>query len=341
MDIIKTATGSNINIQDSNGDRLLDTKILGNTYQADVILPNEYTQVDYIQSSGTQYIDTGFKPNQNTRMTAKVYINGLVSTYDNIGGARNGNTNQFHIIIASNKFDARYETQNSNISYTTTGLFNFDFNKNKFYINNSLAKTFTDTTFTSEYNAYVFAVNNAGTVSQKADYKLYSMKWYDNDTLVRDFIPCYRNSDNEVGLYDLVNNVFYVNQGTGSFTYGSVVSIPNPDYPQSIEVVTGENNVVIEGKNLFNPTYEVETQYKNNGTVQTTNWYNLINEIISVNRSNYTYGACYFNKLTLEVGTYTWSLDVSQSENTTNKARVRIRDLVNLTSSISIIRPID
>ena len=30
-------------------------------------LPSGYTQYEYIESSGTQYIDTGFKPNQNTR----------------------------------------------------------------------------------------------------------------------------------------------------------------------------------------------------------------------------------------------------------------------------------
>ena len=42
--------------------------------------------------------------------------------------------------------------------------------------------------------------------------------------LVRNLIPCYRNSDNVVGLYDIVNNVFYTNDGTGDFIAGPVVS---------------------------------------------------------------------------------------------------------------------
>lgn len=54
--------------------------------------------------------------------------------------------------------------------------------------------------------------------------KLYSFKIYDNGTLIRDFIPCYRVADNEVGLYDIVNNQFYTNQGTGSFTKGPDVN---------------------------------------------------------------------------------------------------------------------
>ena len=50
--------------------------------------------------------------------------------------------------------------------------------------------------------------------------ELYNFKMYDNDALVRNFIPCYRKSDNAAGLYDTVNNVFYTNAGTGKFIIG-------------------------------------------------------------------------------------------------------------------------
>ena len=39
-----------------------------------------------------------------------------------------------------------------------------------------------------------------------------------------DFIPCYRNSDGEIGLYDSINDIFYTNQGTGTFTKGPDVN---------------------------------------------------------------------------------------------------------------------
>ena len=51
--------------------------------------------------------------------------------------------------------------------------------------------------------------------------KIYSIKLYnDNDKLIRDFIPCYRRSDLEPGLYDFVENKFYTNSGQSNFTAG-------------------------------------------------------------------------------------------------------------------------
>ena len=41
-----------------------------------------------------------------------------------------------------------------------------------------------------------------------------------NNEIKADFIPCYRITDNEIGLYNLVDNQFYTNQGTGEFLYG-------------------------------------------------------------------------------------------------------------------------
>lgn len=46
---------------------------------------------------------------------------------------------------------------------------------------------------------------------------LYSCKIYDNGTLARDYIPCV-SPDGEYGLYDMVEEKFYSNQGTGQFT---------------------------------------------------------------------------------------------------------------------------
>ena len=47
--------------------------------------------------------------------------------------------------------------------------------------------------------------------------KLYYLEIYDNGLLVRSFVPCIRDEDGTIGLYDVVNNKFYTNQGTGSF----------------------------------------------------------------------------------------------------------------------------
>ena len=54
--------------------------------------------------------------------------------------------------------------------------------------------------------------------------KIYDCKIWVGNKLLRHFIPCYRKSDNVIGMYDVVNKVFYVNQGTGSFTKGPNIS---------------------------------------------------------------------------------------------------------------------
>lgn len=50
-------------------------------------------------------------------------------------------------------------------------------------------------------------------------WKLESLKMYDtNNNLIRNFIPALRQSDNVVGVLDLVENVFHENMGAGKFT---------------------------------------------------------------------------------------------------------------------------
>lgn len=54
--------------------------------------------------------------------------------------------------------------------------------------------------------------------------KLYYVRFYNNGNIVEDFVPCYRKSDSVPGLYDIVNQIFYTNAGSGSFTVGRDVS---------------------------------------------------------------------------------------------------------------------
>lgn len=84
---------------------------------------------------------------------------------------------------------------------------------------------------------YLFAVNEAQTVRYYAGARIYSCQIYDNGTLVRDFVPCVDYSG-EVGLYDLVNAVFYGSSGTGVFSAGS----PLPEeYTDITPVMTSAN----------------------------------------------------------------------------------------------------
>ena len=51
-------------------------------------------------------------------------------------------------------------------------------------------------------------------------FKLYYFYIYENDILKNIMIPCYRKSDNVIGMYDIENNQFYTNKGSGIFIKG-------------------------------------------------------------------------------------------------------------------------
>jgi hypothetical protein len=80
-------------------------------------------------------------------------------------------------------------------------------------------------TGTSSQNMVLLGNTNPNTWIEWLAYaKLYWCKIRDNWTLVRNFVPCYRKSDSVIGLYDLVNNQFYTNSWSGTFTKWSDVN---------------------------------------------------------------------------------------------------------------------
>lgn len=194
-----------------------------------VDLPTGYTQVEYIQSSGTQYIDTGYKPNSNTRVVCKVF--GMDTSHGSqaVFGARTStsSTDKFVFLVTDDKY-YRTDYGNNNAQFSTSINFSGDFvidkNKNVTILNESNQLSNTAFSFNSSLNLFLFASNTGGTANVFANgMGLKYCKIYDNGTLVRDFIPC-KNSSGAIGLYDIVGNQFYANAGTGSFAAGANVS---------------------------------------------------------------------------------------------------------------------
>lgn len=190
-------------------------------------LPDGYTQVEYIQSSGTQYIDTGFKPKYDSRVVMDV--SDLSSTTGLLYGARNTNSStdskQFLFYLSSaTSVRADYFGTNATLTISDrTARTTIDQNAN---VTKAFGGTMTNNAVSSgegSYSIYLFTVNNAGSPHQSsANYRLYSCRIYDAGTLVRDFVPCV-NASGVAGLYDMTNGVFYQNAGSGTFATGAEV----------------------------------------------------------------------------------------------------------------------
>lgn len=185
------------------------------------LLPSGYTKLEYIESSGTQYIDTGFIPNQDSAVHI-VCQPTVASGWQGIFGARSAtNVGEFGVDIpAGTTLRSVYGTGNvtTTVSTVATKLDIYK-NKNVCTINGAVLTNSTET-FSSGYPIWIFDKNTAGAKWNPCSMKLYSCKVYDNGTLVRDFIPC-KNANGTLGLWDNVNSVFYANAGTGTFSTGT------------------------------------------------------------------------------------------------------------------------
>lgn len=186
-----------------------------------VSLPEDYTQVEYIESTGTQYIDTGFIPNNNTSIELSIVNKGTNNSC--LFCAREDlkqNTYTAFILSGINLRTDYNTSQTTIMNVNINEKYIYKQDKNQVYVNGELKQTLTNTEFNSNSNMYLLASHKKGvSLDNYASFELYYCKIWDNGTLVRNMIPCYRNSDNKVGMYDMVNDVFYTNAGTGEFQY--------------------------------------------------------------------------------------------------------------------------
>ncbi len=197
-------------------------------HQSTSPLPDGYTQLEYIQSSGTQYIDTLFKPDQDTRVAVDFETTSSSTDSMALFGARNAtNVAAFTVwLSAGNQIGAQYGA-NAWDAYAITAtfygqIFTYDLNKNVFSVGTQ-TRTLASAVFSTNSNLTVFAINTNNSVdNRRVSGKLYSCKIYDNGTLIRDFVPC-KNLLNAIGLYDTVNGQFYANAGSGTFVAGPEV----------------------------------------------------------------------------------------------------------------------
>ncbi|MDO4811340.1 MAG: hypothetical protein Q3985_05270 [Eubacteriales bacterium] len=201
-------------------------------------IPNLYTKLEYIEASGTQYIDTGVMPTENC--TAEIDF------------ALTGYTNRDYIALvsASTHMYLVHFTHSSGeeikfvpnwFSYSSASSYS-EIYKNQRYrslchiFNNATPNGFAGgiaittegnfserryatQTYTPENNFFIFARNNGGgTVSYQAKARLYALKLYTDGILRRDFVPAIRKADSVIGLYDRVSDSFFTNIGTGTFT---------------------------------------------------------------------------------------------------------------------------
>ena len=206
-----------------------------------------YQKVEYIESSGTQYIDTLFKPNQNIKI--ELDFNYTINQDKRLFGTRVGYRNsqfEFVTFAENTNFQVRFGNENYEVSRFSTGRHTLSLDKNIYKLDNNSTTISNSQIFNVTYNLCLFAYNNAGDVQALSTYEMYSCKLYDNGDLIRNFIPCYRITDNVIGLYDIINKQFYTNQGSGTFLKGNDTAGYSPTYFYPISDLVSEYDATKE-----------------------------------------------------------------------------------------------
>ncbi|MBQ6736051.1 MAG: hypothetical protein IJQ90_01015 [Alphaproteobacteria bacterium] len=210
-------------------------------------LPTGYTALEYIESTGTQYIDTGVQYTNNTQQ-AKYDIDFQITNFNTKDGALWGvlGTSQ-----RSGCLWVRSSRQRVAISMgeTTSNQSNIQipidtlrhhaiFEGGLSATNNNVSVKFDDTVYNDTYTYNSASMGRNRNIHLFVGYvvsgyppiqmKLYHFQiWLDNE-LKFDGVPAKYDTNGTIGMYDTVTNTFFTNSGTGEFIAGPVANLYLP-----------------------------------------------------------------------------------------------------------------
>lgn len=204
-----------------------------------VQIPNGYNELEYIESGESQYINTGYIHKSSTKIECVCEVTETNINYNCLFGSRKDTYNN----------NLSLYTKYANNKYTALGVSNTEYmyssvrmpygQKVKFVIyGNTLTCYDMENTvlFTYSYQAgfqtdgfcpmYIFNMDTNNAVSAyycKA--KIYSFNIYENDMLVKCYIPAELNNGTDPitnGLYDLIDDEFLISENNVNFTSGEI-----------------------------------------------------------------------------------------------------------------------
>lgn len=196
------------------------------------VLPKEYQEVEYIASSnGAQYIDTGYIPSytRGFEITFETAITTRGKRYCLLSNYNQGNAQLSLEINASNA--ARLWLNNGNLD-TTIGNLAANTKTNIYYKYENGAYSmicgetgkgaaYSTPTSAPNYSMYLFLDRMKRTSTFNTPLRIYKCEIKEQGVFIKKFVPCYRRSDNAIGMYETVEGKFYPNDGTGNFIKGN------------------------------------------------------------------------------------------------------------------------
>ena len=184
------------------------------------VLPLGYKELEYIESSGTQFIDTGIPLKTATDdVEVDFYLGSLVTT-SSIFGARYSTTSRAYSfgVTNENQWRPSFGSTTENTGTATTGrhVAFMSHNGGTLTVDGTQIISIGNATITTPDECYVFAIKGNAKIYYSSC-RIYSFKIWRSDVLLMHLVPAQRMSDFEAGMYDKVSDTFFTNSGTGKF----------------------------------------------------------------------------------------------------------------------------
>ena len=218
----------------------------------------KYTPVEYISSTGTQYIDTGIRVTPENYQQLKMSVTcekiGQGSGASNwlVDGSNIANA-YFYMGVYNGKYYYGCGTADHDTGITAASgkqTFTLDIPSSKFTVSDTVDVSISTEPVTASASLYLFGFNY-NPVRCYAE-KVYSCQIYIGDTLVRDFIAA-KDEWGNAGLYDKVEGKFYYNAGTGVFSVPNVRKVSSVSVGTSLFAKEGGTNTEFIVVNQGNP----------------------------------------------------------------------------------------
>lgn len=205
-----------------------------------VRIPSEYQEVEYIESTGTQYIIADRYLSEDVEVDFKGSYTSYGQRYASLFGAITASNSNpafvlFRDINGEAKIGGRFgKWTNAASSYVSTdtvytygGIFECKCGINWIECE---GPRYTDgliwdnTLSSAKMGLFCRALGDSPFSNSFANGKIYYLTISNDSGIIANFIPCYHKNSGEIGMYDTVTGTFYTNQGTGTFLKGNDVT---------------------------------------------------------------------------------------------------------------------
>lgn len=180
-------------------------------------LSKPYKELEYIESTGTQYINTLLKASNSIDIEISFKCDNTSINYQRIYGIEGSVA--YEMMCDNRNLTGWNFNGNLVTSFDPTNNY-----KTVKYVGSTGAVTVDSVSLgtatpsgDTNKDLWLFRGND-----RYSHYKLQYCKIWNSGNLARDFIPAKKLFTGEVGLYDKVNKTWYFNAGTGDFIEGGI-----------------------------------------------------------------------------------------------------------------------